>query len=104
MDNKDHLEYLPLLIPLQPEAFFSQVRGIVREEIRAAQPKKQAPTEEDLLTRKEIALYLKISLVTLNDWMKKRGLPFHKKRRGPRFLKSEVLAWYTKKKDAEKKS
>jgi len=46
---------------------------------------------EPLLTRKEIAEFLKISLVTLHDWMKK-GLPNHKQRGGKvYFIRSEVL-------------
>ena len=48
--------------------------------------------EEALLTRKEIAAYLRISLVTLTDWVK-RGLPSHPKRGRVLFLKSEVLQW-----------
>jgi len=40
--------------------------------------------------RKEVARLLKVSLVTLTDWMK-RGLPFHKQRGRVYFVKSEVL-------------
>jgi hypothetical protein len=35
--------------------------------------------DEKLLNRKEIAEFLRISLVTLNDWVN-RGLPSHKQR------------------------
>ena len=45
---------------------------------------------EPLLTRKEIAEFLKISLVTLHDWMKK-GLPNHKQPGKVYFIRSEVL-------------
>lgn len=44
----------------------------------------------DLLNRKEIAKFLRISLVTLTDWIK-RGLPSHKQRGRVYFMKSEVL-------------
>jgi predicted DNA-binding transcriptional regulator AlpA len=52
--------------------------------------KNLAQKEDDLLNRKEIAKFLRISLVTLNDWMK-RGLPSHKQRGRVYFMKSEVL-------------
>jgi predicted DNA-binding transcriptional regulator AlpA len=45
---------------------------------------------EPLLTRKEIAEFLKISLVTLHDWMKK-GLPNHKQQGKVYFMRSEVM-------------
>ncbi|MEP6845226.1 MAG: helix-turn-helix domain-containing protein [Panacibacter sp.] len=46
--------------------------------------------EDALLNRKEIAKFLRISLVTLTDWMK-RGLPSHKQRGRVYFVRSEVL-------------
>src|SRR5437868_6255885 len=45
--------------------------------------------EEYLLNRKEIAKYLRVSLVTLNDWVN-RGLPSHKQRGRVYFDKLEV--------------
>lgn len=45
---------------------------------------------EHLLSRKEIADFLDISLVTLHDWMK-RGLPSHKQRGRVYFIRSEVM-------------
>ncbi len=48
--------------------------------------------EEDLLNRKEIAKLLRISLVTLTDWMK-HGLPSHKQRGRVYFMKSEVIEY-----------
>jgi len=46
--------------------------------------------KEELLNRKEIAKKLRISLVTLNDWVK-RGLPSHKQRGRVYFIHSEVM-------------
>lgn len=46
--------------------------------------------QELLLSRIEVANILKVSLVTLTDWMK-RGLPFHKQRRRVYFIRSEVM-------------
>lgn len=53
-------------------------------------PKMIRELQEPLVCRKEIALFLNISLVTLHDWMK-RGLPFHKQRGRVYFIQSEVL-------------
>lgn len=49
-------------------------------------------TMEPFLSRKEIADFLNISLVTLHDW-KKRGMPSHKQRGRVYFMRSEVLAY-----------
>jgi Helix-turn-helix domain len=54
-------------------------------------------TGEGLLNRKEIAKFLRISLVTLTDWMK-RGLPCHKQRGRVYFDKGEVLNYIREKK------
>jgi excisionase family DNA binding protein len=70
------------------------IREILREELATQMPKAQSSSpgyDEPLLTRKEIAGYLKISLVTLHDWMNK-GLPYIKRGSRVLFLKSEVLA------------
>jgi predicted site-specific integrase-resolvase len=48
--------------------------------------------EESLLQRKEIAKMMRISLVTLNDWVK-RGLPSHKQRGKVYILHSEVMKY-----------
>lgn len=48
--------------------------------------------DADLLNRKEISKFLRISLVTLTDWVK-RGLPCHRQRGRVYFDKSEVLSY-----------
>jgi excisionase family DNA binding protein len=48
--------------------------------------------EEILVTRKDIARLFGVSLVTVNAWMKKGLLPFHRINRRVYFKKSEVLA------------
>ena len=50
---------------------------------------KDEQYEEDLLNRKEIAKFLRVSLPTLTDWIK-RGLPSHKQRGRVYFDKAEV--------------
>lgn len=54
-------------------------------------------TDEGLLNRKEIAKFLRVSLVTLTDWIK-RGLPSHKQRGRVYFDKEEVLNYIRDKK------
>ena len=51
--------------------------------------KGDSRVEDKLLNRKEIAEFLRISLVTLNDWVN-RGLPSHKQRGRVYFDKEEV--------------
>lgn len=48
--------------------------------------------EENLLNRKEIAKFLRVSLPTLTDWIK-RGLPCHKQRGRVYFDKTEVIRY-----------
>jgi excisionase family DNA binding protein len=50
---------------------------------------KDEQNEEALLNRKEIAKFLRVSLPTLTDWIK-RGLPSHKQRGRVYFDKAEV--------------
>ncbi len=60
-------------------------------------PLKANINEENLLNRKEIAGFLRVSLVTLNDWIK-RGLPSHKQRGRIYFDKKEVLDYIKERK------
>ena len=60
------------------------------------QPSNFFKPEDDLLNRKEIAKFLRISLVTLTDWMK-RGLPSHKQGGRIYFDKREVLDYIKEK-------
>ena len=57
---------------------------------------KHDNAEMDLLNRKEIAKFLRISLVTLTDWIK-RGLPSHHQRGRVYFDKKEVLDYIKEK-------
>jgi excisionase family DNA binding protein len=86
---------MPLLFVPQEEDFKKWIREALREEWTAVAGNLTAAgsgKDEPLLTRKEIAGYLRISLVTLGDWVK-RGLPCYRKGRRVLFLKSEVLQW-----------
>ena len=61
------------------------------------QPSSEKPEDNHLLNRKEIAAFLRISLVTLTDWVK-RGLPSHHQRGRVYFDKGEVLNYIKDKK------
>jgi len=70
------------------------IREVIRDELKVllAQTNLHSPSyDEPVLTRKEIAKYLNISLVTLTEWVR-LGLPCIRKGRRVLFLKSEVLA------------
>jgi excisionase family DNA binding protein len=86
---------LPLLVPFTQDEFIEMLRSVVREELQVmlrGMPQAAVSKDEPLLTREEVAAYLRISLVTLTDWVK-RGLPSLSNRGRVVFLKSEVLAW-----------
>jgi excisionase family DNA binding protein len=82
-----------LFIPTESD-FRKWIKDAVKECLENAAP-KSPPTDEkadQLISRKEIAQYLGISLVTLTDWMK-RGLPFHKVNGRVYFQRSEVFEY-----------
>jgi hypothetical protein len=87
------------LIILSESDFKKWVKEAVKECMQEAnQPVKIKPTiDEGLLNRKEIAKFLRVSLVTLTDWIK-RGLPSHKQRGRVYFDKEEVLNYIREKK------
>jgi hypothetical protein len=84
-------------IPTETE-FKKWVKEAIAEyfEEGKAKEKINSVDEEPLLSRKEIAKKLRISLVTLNDW-KRRGLPSHKQRGRVYFLYSEVIDYIKRK-------
>ena len=87
-----------MLFPYEPSEFWAEIRKIVQEEVGKTQTNlSKHEGEEPLLHRKEIAGKLRISLVTLNDWVK-RGLPSHKQRGKVYFLYSEVMDYIKKNK------
>lgn len=69
------------------------IKEAVFEYAEMAKSKEQirVKVDEELLSRKEVASRLKISLTTLHDWVN-RGLPAHKQRGRVYFNFSEVSA------------
>jgi len=52
----------------------------------------RSTTAPELMTKTEVAKYLKKSHSTINRWMRNHGLPYHGTGR-PTFNRSEVDAW-----------
>lgn len=75
------------LIQCIQDAVRKEVKSVLSEEKTFSQA---TPPEEKLLTKKEMAEELDISLVTLTDWMKK-GLPYLQLHKRIYFRKAEVL-------------
>ena len=82
-----------LFIPNEND-FKRWIREAVREFFENTTPtgKETSQDSDKLLDRKEIADFLRISLVTLNDWVN-RGLPSHKQRGRVYFDKQEVKGY-----------
>lgn len=62
------------------------IAGAVERAIRSVKP-------PEIMTKAEVAKYLKKSLPTINRWMRHNGLPFHGVGR-PTFNRAEVDAWF----------
>lgn len=86
-------QHMPILFPYDPTEFWQQMRQLIQEELSHQQIGSANEEKiEPFLRRKEVAERLHISLVTLNDWVK-RGLPSHKQRGKVYFLASEVMEY-----------
>lgn len=79
-----------LFIPTEND-FKRWIKDAVKEVFQNSKPADiKDNSAEGLLNRVEIAKFLRVSLVTLTDWMK-RGLPYHKQRGRVYFDKAEVI-------------
>jgi hypothetical protein len=76
------------------KALVNCIQDVVREEIKTGlkslENSATKKEEDKLLTKKEMAEELDISLVTLTDWMKK-GLPYLRLNKRIYFRREEVL-------------
>lgn len=80
------------LIITSEEDFRKIIKDTFTEYLETIIPKEKIPEgkAEPFFSRKEIAQFLGISLVTLTDWMK-QGLPYHKINGRVFFQQSEVV-------------
>lgn len=53
---------------------------------------------DDILTKKEVAKYLKISIATINRLMKEKKIPYSKINGRVLFLKKRLIQWIESKK------
>ena len=90
---------IPILIPFEPEEFWAQIRGIIREEVTRNQ--KELPvstslmetpglTDKPLYKIQEICALFKITKPTIYDWIKHRKLKRVKIRSRVYFLGSDI--------------
>jgi excisionase family DNA binding protein len=81
------------MLTFDSDAFSFVVRNIVQEEIKRALDKQKEPLSDypDLLTRKQVAEILSVSLGTVENYTKYGYLNKHKFNKSVRFKKSEVL-------------
>jgi excisionase family DNA binding protein len=56
----------------------------------------QTPTEEEIMTTREAAAFLRISVLTLRKALQNRNLPVHKVGRKYFYIRSEILEWLKK--------
>lgn len=63
----------------------TSISGAIERAIRSTAP-------PEIMTKSEVAIYLKKSRATINRWMRNNGLPYHGAGR-PTFNRAEVDAW-----------
>lgn len=82
------------LIITSEEDFRKIIKSAFTECMETITPKERVVEKntESFISRKEVAQFLGISLVTLTDWMK-QGLPFHKINGRVFFQRSEVIEY-----------
>ncbi|MBX7204115.1 MAG: helix-turn-helix domain-containing protein [Bacteroidia bacterium] len=81
--EKIHDERKELVVTLTVE----ELKQIIVESLSILDTPKP---DETLLTRKEVAMLLKVSLVTINRWMKEGRIPYHRIHSRIYFRRSEV--------------
>jgi excisionase family DNA binding protein len=90
---------VPILIPFEPEEFWAQIRGIIREEVSRNQESPPAIptlletpglTEKPLYKIQEICTLFKVTKPTIYDWIKHGKLKRVKIRSRVYFLGSDI--------------
>ncbi len=90
---------VPILIPIDPGEFWSQIRAIIREEISRNQEKHAVTvanmaisglTEKPLYKMQEICSLFKVTKPTIYDWIKHGKLKTVKIRSRVYFLGSDI--------------
>lgn len=78
------------IIGVSPEDFKKSIIEDVKEELSKIKLNKKKHSQEEYLTRKELAELFKVTLPTISDWSKKGILKPYRLGNLVRFKKSEV--------------
>lgn len=90
---------VPILIPLEPEEFWDQIRSIIREEVTRNHKDQNSPcnimetpglTEKPLYKMHEVCSLFKVTKPTIYDWIKHGKLRRLKIRSRVYFLGKDV--------------
>ena len=90
---------VPILIPVEPEAFWAKIRGIIREEVQRSTANQTAGvpimetaglTEKPLYNMQEVCSLFRITKPTIYEWIKHGKLRRVKIRSRVYFLGSEI--------------
>src|ERR1039457_6919518 len=82
-----------LTINLTLEDLQTLIEASVRKALTEATPTKPDVSKNELLTIKQAAEYLSVSVPTIYGYVHKRSIPCMKRRGRLYFSKSELLAW-----------
>lgn len=88
-----------LFSPFPLEEFKQLIKDCIKEELNQTQEANRPPQQDDsghYLTTEEAAQFLKVSLVSIHNWKKEKGLMFYRVGRSIRFKKSDLIAFTEK--------
>jgi excisionase family DNA binding protein len=89
-----------VLSPISLEDFKQLVKNCVQEGLKAHPEQHTLSLEEadNYLTTEEAAQFLKVSLVSIHNWKRDKGLAFYRIGRSIRFKKCDLVAFTEKQK------
>ncbi len=79
-----------VLSPVSLQELEELIKRCVQEGIKSI-PSKETKDKEEFLTVQEAADFLKVSLVSIHNWKREKGLPFYRLGRSIRFKKNELI-------------
>ena len=87
-----------VLSPIPLSALEEIIKRCIHSEMgdRVLKTSKNSSKEEDYLTTEEAAQFLKVSLVSIHNWKRDKGLPFYRLGRSIRFKKIDLIAFTEK--------
>ncbi len=94
-----------ILSPISVEELEELIRRCVRETLREDDTIKLQSHDqgEEYLTAEEAAKFLKVSLVSLHNWKRDKGLPFYRLGRSVRFKRVDLIAFTEAKKNKKER-